>query len=270
MDIEAKLETETGTEIESNDELSPKKIYPAGQTEDGEAKRQVPDAHIVYHSWEHYSSVRNIDGPASGLPLIAIKESVEDGPASPASDTPTENEIIVMQQCQTDDLIMVRDTLERFKGDRDLAVTDIFERLAYDYESDEVKETPEDIEDTVVITALSETAGDGEVAEGSSAVKRTVGDSEAAKASEGLEENAEMQVLDAEEENVTEGGDEEENITEVGEEDGVARPRKKKMTKTQQKRAKKEAKKSRKQENQPVKKDEFFEHLEEVMGKVFI
>ncbi|KAJ3182593.1 OTU domain-containing protein 3 [Gaertneriomyces sp. JEL0708] len=28
--------------------------------------------HIAYHSWEHYSSVRNLGGPASGLPDICI------------------------------------------------------------------------------------------------------------------------------------------------------------------------------------------------------
>ncbi|KAI8998062.1 hypothetical protein BC832DRAFT_595328 [Gaertneriomyces semiglobifer] len=28
--------------------------------------------HIAYHSWEHYSSVRNVGGPASGLPDIRI------------------------------------------------------------------------------------------------------------------------------------------------------------------------------------------------------
>ncbi|KAH8678781.1 hypothetical protein BGZ60DRAFT_428603 [Tricladium varicosporioides] len=30
-------------------------------------------AYIAYHSWEHYSSVRNIEGPNSGLPEVKVK-----------------------------------------------------------------------------------------------------------------------------------------------------------------------------------------------------
>ncbi|KAJ2856431.1 2-oxoglutarate dehydrogenase E1 component, partial [Coemansia asiatica] len=32
--------------------------------------RSMPTAHIAYHSYEHYSSVRNIQGPHTGLPVI--------------------------------------------------------------------------------------------------------------------------------------------------------------------------------------------------------
>lgn len=32
-----------------------------------------PVAHIAYHIWEHYSSIRNLDGPHSGLPEVAPK-----------------------------------------------------------------------------------------------------------------------------------------------------------------------------------------------------
>lgn len=34
---------------------------------------QRPVAHIAYHIWEHYSSIRNIDGPHSGMPEVAPK-----------------------------------------------------------------------------------------------------------------------------------------------------------------------------------------------------
>ncbi|KAM0716967.1 hypothetical protein Q7P37_006819 [Cladosporium fusiforme] len=32
-----------------------------------------PVAHIAYHMWEHYSSIRNLDGPHTGLPSVAPK-----------------------------------------------------------------------------------------------------------------------------------------------------------------------------------------------------
>ncbi|PNS18865.1 hypothetical protein CAC42_5404 [Sphaceloma murrayae] len=32
-----------------------------------------PVAHIAYHSWEHYSSIRNLDGPHTGLPDVQVK-----------------------------------------------------------------------------------------------------------------------------------------------------------------------------------------------------
>lgn len=32
-----------------------------------------PVAHIAYHTWEHYSSIRNLDGPHTGLPEVTPK-----------------------------------------------------------------------------------------------------------------------------------------------------------------------------------------------------
>lgn len=32
-----------------------------------------PVAHIAYHMWEHYSSIRNLDGPHTGLPSVTPK-----------------------------------------------------------------------------------------------------------------------------------------------------------------------------------------------------
>jgi OTU domain-containing protein 3 len=31
------------------------------------------EAHIIYYSWEHYDSVRNIEGPFSGMPQLQIQ-----------------------------------------------------------------------------------------------------------------------------------------------------------------------------------------------------
>jgi len=35
--------------------------------------------HIAYHSWEHYSSVRNVDGPHSGMPNVTPKAMTAEG-----------------------------------------------------------------------------------------------------------------------------------------------------------------------------------------------
>lgn len=32
-----------------------------------------PVTHIAYHTWEHYSSIRNLDGPHTGLPNVQVK-----------------------------------------------------------------------------------------------------------------------------------------------------------------------------------------------------
>ncbi|RDL31978.1 uncharacterized protein BP5553_09380 [Venustampulla echinocandica] len=47
--------------------------------QDGVAR---PMAYIAYHNWEHYSSVRNIQGPFSGLPNIDIKDISDEEAAS--------------------------------------------------------------------------------------------------------------------------------------------------------------------------------------------
>lgn len=43
--------------------------YVVSSGEDGHR----PVAHIAYHNWEHYSSIRNLDGPHSGLPEVSPK-----------------------------------------------------------------------------------------------------------------------------------------------------------------------------------------------------
>lgn len=40
------------------------------EDEIGSTEERLGPLYIVYHSWEHYSSVRNISGPHSGLPNI--------------------------------------------------------------------------------------------------------------------------------------------------------------------------------------------------------
>lgn len=39
----------------------------------GEDGNNRPVAHIAYHLWEHYSSIRNLDGPHTGMPEVSPK-----------------------------------------------------------------------------------------------------------------------------------------------------------------------------------------------------
>ncbi|KAK5702575.1 hypothetical protein LTR97_003520 [Elasticomyces elasticus] len=39
----------------------------------GGDESQKQTAHIAYHAWEHYSSIRNLDGPHSGMPEVSPK-----------------------------------------------------------------------------------------------------------------------------------------------------------------------------------------------------
>lgn len=71
---------------------------------------------IAYHNWEHYSSVRNLDGPHTGLPRIHTTDSAScSPPATTGSDEnlePTEDEKRV-QRClaRTHPVRRVRDLL---------------------------------------------------------------------------------------------------------------------------------------------------------------
>ncbi|KAF2873378.1 hypothetical protein BDV95DRAFT_488778 [Massariosphaeria phaeospora] len=46
--------------------FSPRVYYAEGSPE------ELPTIHIAYHGWEHYSSVRNLTGPHSGLPSVNV------------------------------------------------------------------------------------------------------------------------------------------------------------------------------------------------------
>jgi len=83
--------------------------------------------HIVYHSWEHYSSVRNADGPWSGPPEIRIRaQSPAEAEVKP--DGPTSVEKAVMRSCGEDDLSKVRELLAKFGEDPNKVINYIWEK----------------------------------------------------------------------------------------------------------------------------------------------
>ncbi|ANB14474.1 hypothetical protein AWJ20_2066 [Sugiyamaella lignohabitans] len=57
------------------------------QEDDKEKNGVVRDIHIAYHTWEHYSSVRNLAGPHSGLPEVQPSLVEGGGAIEPSSGT---------------------------------------------------------------------------------------------------------------------------------------------------------------------------------------
>ncbi|SJX66137.1 uncharacterized protein SRS1_13545 [Sporisorium reilianum f. sp. reilianum] len=82
--------------------------------------------YIAYHNWEHYSSIRNLDGPHSGLPRIK-EQSIASAAAAANADSvaeasksaePTTEEKMVLQSISGDhDLGEVRRLLEQNHND---------------------------------------------------------------------------------------------------------------------------------------------------------
>ncbi|KAJ3105012.1 OTU domain-containing protein 3 [Phlyctochytrium planicorne] len=88
--------------------------------------------HIVYHSWEHYSSVRMIDDPGGGgPPVIQIKPS--SGSVAPmfsgrdADAPPTPMEMMIMSTTGSKDLKRIREMLTKSRGDPNRVIAELFE-----------------------------------------------------------------------------------------------------------------------------------------------
>ncbi|KAI9286853.1 hypothetical protein BC943DRAFT_215769 [Umbelopsis sp. AD052] len=105
-------------------------IYIINGGDDPEEVRQT--LHIAYHSWEHYSSVRKIDGPSQGPTEIKdrpIERSV--------SSEPTAKEKTVLNACPQATLSQVRKMLITHNQDVDEAIEALYES---EYQNDPVEE----------------------------------------------------------------------------------------------------------------------------------
>ncbi|KAK4998310.1 hypothetical protein LTR66_002427 [Elasticomyces elasticus] len=87
-------------------------------------------AHIAYHVWEHYSSIRNLDGPHTGLPHVqvrALSEEEELRQKEKLAQTPRVQPWMIDNLAQAlpylADKAFLRRTLEDCKGNFDLAFT---------------------------------------------------------------------------------------------------------------------------------------------------
>ncbi|SLM39479.1 Ovarian tumour, otubain [Lasallia pustulata] len=100
--------------------------------EEEEASRQV--LHIAYHLWEHFSSVRNVNGPHTGLPHVKetyMTPEVEKKHKQKLAQTPYVLPWRVNLVCQSlpylADRTRIHKTLEECKGNIDIAVSKLLD-----------------------------------------------------------------------------------------------------------------------------------------------
>ncbi|CAI2175212.1 15775_t:CDS:10 [Funneliformis geosporum] len=83
----------------------------------------------IYHNWEHYSSVRNIQGPHEGDPEI-ISESIHstNDPASDTDNPPNSIEKMIMSSTGEKNLATIRDMMTRLQFNHDEVINELIER----------------------------------------------------------------------------------------------------------------------------------------------
>lgn len=97
------------------------------EEEEEEEPRQV--LHIAYHDWEHYSSVRNVEGPFTGPPEIKEErvqkeEQDDEGKEEEVLDS---KEKVILNACPDVSIYMIRRMLKKYKGDTDKVIDRFYE-----------------------------------------------------------------------------------------------------------------------------------------------
>ncbi|KAG1176077.1 hypothetical protein G6F70_003650 [Rhizopus microsporus] len=97
------------------------------EEEDEEEPRQV--LHIAYHDWEHYSSVRNVDGPFTGPPEIKEErvQKEEQDDEGKEEDVLDSKEKVILNACPDVSIYMIRRMLKKYKGDTDKVIDRFYE-----------------------------------------------------------------------------------------------------------------------------------------------
>ncbi|KAF9920866.1 hypothetical protein FBU30_009188 [Linnemannia zychae] len=97
---------------------------------EGSSPGQRPVMHIAYHSWEHYSSIRNIDGPYEGPPEINPRPIKQEPLRKLTSqDPPRSIERAIIKATGVDDLVLIRELMEKYKGDVDSVYNEIYDKV---------------------------------------------------------------------------------------------------------------------------------------------
>ncbi|KAJ2007256.1 hypothetical protein GGI04_001580 [Coemansia thaxteri] len=98
------------------------------------AARSMPTVHIAYHSYEHYSSVRNCGGPHTGLPDLAIVKSPDPQTTSAPDDDapPTDTEKMIMSSTAVENHSLVRRLLRCHDHHTDRVIELLIEWMARD------------------------------------------------------------------------------------------------------------------------------------------
>ncbi|KAH0605527.1 uncharacterized protein H6S33_004749 [Morchella sextelata] len=126
-------------------------------------------AHIAYHTWEHYSSIRNRDGPHTGSPNVTPVPLTEEGRreqerklAETSYVLPWMEGVVASSLPYIVDPGKIRHVLEKCKGNVDEAVSQLLDEYEAEnskstFERDDVsrptspKSTEEDIENGIVV-----------------------------------------------------------------------------------------------------------------------
>ncbi|KAG0216426.1 hypothetical protein B0O80DRAFT_447123 [Mortierella sp. GBAus27b] len=105
---------------------------------EGSGLGQRPVMHIAYHTWEHYSSIRNMDGPHEGPPQVNPRK-VEQEPLRKLTnrDSPRSIERAIMKVSGINDLELVRELLEKYNGDVDSVYNEIYAKTYPEAHADE-------------------------------------------------------------------------------------------------------------------------------------
>ncbi|KAK4494074.1 hypothetical protein PRZ48_014337 [Zasmidium cellare] len=100
----------------------------------GDEDSNRPVAHIAYHNWEHYSSIRNLDGPHTGMPNVSPKalspeeeQKQKEKLAQTPHVLPWMIEVVEKSLPFLADKPTVKRYLEQAKGDVNLAVSNMLE-----------------------------------------------------------------------------------------------------------------------------------------------
>lgn len=93
-----------------------------------------PVAHIAYHTWEHYSSIRNLDGPHQGMPNVSPKalspeeeQKQKEKLAQTPHVAPWMIDVVEKSLPYLADKPTIKRYLEAAKGDVNLAVSNMLE-----------------------------------------------------------------------------------------------------------------------------------------------
>ncbi|KAK3072101.1 hypothetical protein LTR53_007409 [Teratosphaeriaceae sp. CCFEE 6253] len=104
----------------------------------GGDESQKPVAHIAYHLWEHYSSIRNLDGPHNGMPAVSPKRlSMEDEAKQKAKleqtphVLPWQIDVVSKSLPFLADKPAIKRALEAAKGDINTAVSSLLDAEEY-------------------------------------------------------------------------------------------------------------------------------------------
>ncbi|KAI9282157.1 hypothetical protein BY458DRAFT_552385 [Sporodiniella umbellata] len=107
--------------------------------------------HIAYHDWEHYSSIRNRDGPFEGLPEINVVSREKEEEETMEEEAYDSKEKAVLNACPDAGIRQIRRLLRKYKGDTNKVIDDLYESqdLSIDNDGPAIESNTNNLTDTV-------------------------------------------------------------------------------------------------------------------------